>query len=287
MNILNWLSTYWWLLFWFLPLLYLYIRQKNKDTVADLKHSDSQFILELGFLILVIYLLQKFLFPKHIFFLISIPLFTIMWCAIINYLLRGNNKYMMESTIHLEKHYDINDIKIHISENTGHRLLVMDKSVYNSKKHIGDADYTFWGGTDKLGFCDLYLDNKGIFFHPQLPQFHNISIHNARLFLLKMKEDIPKLYRENVMLTWLSPYKTAYQQSLLAEKFPLHLTAIKNQYDYKPFKLVDTLEEMYDEKVQEAMKIGSTSENLDKSFSQIQKDLSTLLEKSEVKPEGD
>lgn len=281
MDILNWLSNYWWLLFWFLPLLYLYIRQKNKDSVANLKHSDSQFILELGFLLLIIYVIQKYLFSEHIFFLLSLPIFIIMWCAIINYLLRGNNRYVMESTIQLEKHYVISDIETHISENTQDRLLVMDKVVYESKKHIGDAQYPFWNGSDKLKFCDLYLDDKGIFFHPQLPQFHNISIHNARLFLLKMKEDIPKLYRENIMLTWLSPYKTAHQQSLLAEKFPLHLTSIKNQYDYAPFKLIDTLEEMYNEKVQEALKISQTTENLDKEYSEIQKDVETLLNKSE------
>lgn len=281
MDIVNWLSSYWWLLFWFLPLLYLYIRQKNKDKVADLSHSDVQFILEIGFLLLGIYLIQKFLFSDHIFFLMSLPLFTIMWCAVINYLLRSNNKYVMESTIQLEKHYNIEDTEVHISANTKHRLLFMDKSVYQSKKHIGDADYPFWKGTDKLSFCDLYLDNKGIFFHPQLPQFHNISIHNARLFLLKMKDDIPKLYRENIMLTWLSPYKTAYQQSLLAEKFPLHLTSIKNQYDYAPFKLIDSLEEMYNEKVQEGMRIQQSNENLNKQYSEIEKDVETLLNKSE------
>lgn len=281
MNIESWLLNYWWLLFWFLPLLYLYIRQKNKDKVMNLSHSDGQFILELGFLILVIYLIQKYLFPEHIFFLLSLPIFTLMWCMIINYLLSGNNRYVLESTIQLEKHYNISDVEIHISENTRDRLLVMDKSVYESKKHIGDAEFPFWNGGEKLKFCDLYIDDKGIFFHPQLPQFHNVSIHNARLFLLKMKEDIPKLYRENIMLTWLSPYKTAYQQSLLAEKFPLHLTSIKNQYDYAPFKLIDTLEEMYNEKVQEAMKIAQTRENLDKEYSKIEKDVEILLSKSE------
>ena len=281
MNLESWIIEYWWVLFWFLPLCYLYFRQKNKDSVLDIKHSDLQFIIEIGFIVLFIFLIQKYLFNEHSFFLISLPFFIIVWCMVIAYLLKGNNVYMLESTIQLEKHYDLGETKLHISENTKHKLLVMDKFVYESKKHIGDAEYPFWNGTDKLKFCDYYLEKEGIFFHPQLPQFHNISIHNARLFLLKMKEDIPKLYRENIMLTWLSPYKTAYQQSLLAEKFPLHLTAIKNQYDYAPFKLIDSLEEMYNKKVQEAMKISQQSENLDKEYSEIQKDVETLLNKQE------
>jgi len=282
MNIESWIIEYWWVLFWFLPLCYLYFRQKNKDSVMDIKYSDLQFIIEVGFVILLIYLIQKYLFSEHYFFLLALPFFIMVWCFIIAYLLKGNNVYMLESTIQLEKHYNIEDTEIKISPNTKHRLLVMDKSVYELKKHIGDAEYPFWNGTDKLKFCDYYFDDKGIFFHPQLPQFHNISIHNARLFLLKMKEDIPKLYRENIMLTWLSPYKTAYQQSLLAEKFPLHLTSIKNQYDYAPFKLIDSLEEMYNEKVQEAMKIANTGESLNKEYSEIQKDVETLLDKSEM-----
>ena len=281
MNIESWIIEYWWVLFWFLPLCYLYFRQKNKDTVMDIKHSDLQFIIEIGFMILLIFVIQKYLFPNHMFFLISLPFFIIVWCMVIAYLLKGNNVYMLESAIHLEKHYNIEDTEIHISQNTKSRLLVMDKSIYEMKEHIGNADYPFWNGNDRLKFCDLYLDKEGVFFHPELPQFHNVSIHNARLFLLKMKEDIPKLYRENIMLTWLAPYRTAYEQSKLAKGFPLALTSISNQYQHEPFTVINTLEEMYNEKLQESMKIAQESENLDKTFEETQKDVKTLLNKSE------
>lgn len=284
MNIESWIIEYWWVLFWFLPLSYLYFRQKNKDTVLDMKHSDLQFIIEIGFMVLLIFLIQKYLFPDHLFFLMALPFFILVWCIVIAYLLSGNNVYMLESAIHLEKHYNIKDTEITISQNTKSRLLVMDKSVYEMKEHIGNADYPFWNGNDKLKFCDLYLDSKGIFFHPELPQFHNISIHNARLFLLKIKEDIPKLYRENIMLTWLAPYKTAWEQSKLASKFPLALTAISNQYQHEPFKLIETLDEMYNQQLQESMKTAQKSENLDKTFSETQKEIESVLNDS--KPEA-
>jgi hypothetical protein len=65
--------------------------------------------------------------------------------------------------------------------------------------------------------------------------------------------DIPKLYRDNIMLTWLSDYKTAYQQSKLTNSFPLQLNAIKRQYDYAPFKLPETIDEIFDEQFSQAL----------------------------------
>jgi len=277
MSISDFLFEYWWLLFWLLPMLYLYIRQRNKDTALDLTHSENQMILEIGLILLVIYLIQKYIFNNHWYFIIALPILFALYFILINYLLKGNDVYVLESTIQNEKFYDIEEMKIHISPNTSHRLLVMDKAVYDSKKHIGDADFTWWRGSDRIKFCDKFIDEKGIFFHPQLPQFHNVTIHTARNFLLKMKEDIPKLYRDNIMLTWLSGYKTLHQLNVMKKKFPLHLMAIEKEYEYEPFVLVKTIEELFDERFLEAQKIADSGETQTKNFEKIESEINELL----------
>lgn len=275
MSITDFLFEYWWMLFWFLPLLYLYIRQKNKDRIANLSDSESQLIIEIGFILLLIYVIQKYIFNEHIFFLIAIPLSLFIYWFLISYLLKGNEIFVYESTIMNEKHFDIINKDVHISPNNNGRLLIMDKSHYESKTHVGDSDFPFWNGSDRIKFTDYYSDDKGIFFHPQLPQFHNVSIHMARAFLQKIKEDIPKLYYDNIMLTWLSPYKTAFQLETMSENFPYHLLAIKHQYEYKPFEIAKTTEEIFTEQFQEQMKEAKESEQL--------KQMTTEETESEIK----
>ena len=283
MNLELFLTEYWWFLFWLLPLAYLYIRQKNKDAITGIKESDSQLFLEIGFILLVIFLIQKYIFTEHYYFLIALPITLILYAILINYLMRGNNVYILESTIMNEKHYDIGNNKIHISPATGNRLLIMDKPVYDSKKHVGLVDYTWWRGSDRIKFCDRYLDDEGIFFHAELPQFKNVTIHMARLFLLKAKDDIAELIRENTMHTWLSPYKTAWQQSKMAENFPLHLIAIKNQYSYAPFTMPDNLQELHEKQWLEALKTAETTEKpLEKSVKDMEIAITEL-----TKPKGD
>lgn len=279
MNLENFLVTYWWLLFWLIPMIFLWIRQKEKSKDKEKVNPDLDFILIMGFIILLIYLIQRYLFSEHKFFLIGIPFFTIILTLLINYLLKGRDIYVLESTILNEKHYDLINMQKIISPSSSNKLLVMDKSVYEAKSHVGEAKYPFWSGSDRIKFCDFYDRNNGIFYHPELPQFHNVSIYMARAFLLKAKMDIPKLYRDNILLTWLSPYKTAHQQSLLAKNFPLHLTAIKQQYDYEPFKLPETIDEIFDNQFNESLLTQKSSENL-KSMDEIKKEITELIKQS-------
>ena len=96
-----------------------------------------------------------------------------------------------------------------------------------------------------------------------------------------MKYDVPKLYRDNIVLTWLSDYKTAYQQSLLAKNFPYQLTSIKRQYDYKPFKLCDTVDELYDELFLEQMKIAESDSGKMKDLQEVEKEITDVLKDNE------
>ena len=204
-------------------------------------------------------------------------LLFLIYLWLINYLSRGNKVYMIESTLMNEKHYDIEGLKIHVSPSNQHRILIMDKAFYENKKHVGDADFTFWRGSDKVKFCDLYLEKEGIFFHPQLPQFHNVTIHMARAFLQKMKDDIPKLYNDNIMLTWLSPYKTAHQLNTMKEGFPLYLLAVKKQYEHHPLTIAQTTEEIFNEQFLASMKDAETHEKPPKDFEETKSEILKLI----------
>ena len=115
MSLAEWLSNYWWFLFWFLPLCYLYIRQKNKDRIAGLTNYEVDLIIYIGFLLLVIYLIQRYMFSEHIFFIISLPIFILLLFWLINYLLRGNDIYILQSSIQNETIFNLADNeKIHV-----------------------------------------------------------------------------------------------------------------------------------------------------------------------------
>lgn len=268
---MNWVALifeFWWL--WaFLIALLLYSRG-----------SLNVMWFEAFIFIILIYIIQHYLFPDHLYFLIAIPIFVIVWWAVIMYILRSRNIYVLETTIQNETFKDIEKMDIHVSPSTSNRLLVMDEKVYAEKRHVGDASFPFWSGSDRLKFCDKYIDKEGIFFHPQLPQMKNVTIHTARLFLLKMKDDMPRLIRENVMLTWLSAYKTGHELNIMRENFELNLKAFKNQYEHEPFTMPDDLDELFEKKWLEAQKVAKVYEEL--KIGQPDKEV-----KTETKSEGD
>lgn len=244
-----------------LILLFLYLKLKSRKTVGGFSLRELAVIVEAGFFIFLIYMIQVYVFPEHYFFVITIPITVVVWALVIHYLLSGDDIYVLESTIQNEQFYDLEALQKDVTPSTSHRLLMMSREVYDGKKHIGDAKYPFWLGSERVKFTDYYQDDKGIFYHPQLPAFHNVSIHTARLFLLKVKEDVPILIRQNVLLTWLSEYKVAYAQSVLADKFPEHLKALEEQHQHDPFTMPDDLETLYEKKFIEAQRIAKKSEN--------------------------
>lgn len=265
MTIEKLLLDYWWIFLLLIPALYFYVKWKSKQRIGDLKFKDMAVIFEaLGF-ILIIYLLQVYVFPDVWQFLFSIPIFILIWILAIDKLLEKQNKYVVVTTNIGEKHYSIDDMEIKISPSSESKLLVMDKSVYDEKKHIGEAHYSFWNGSDNIKFADYYDDKTGTFFHPELPQFHNVSIHTARLFLLRAKEDMPELYRKNILLTWLHNYRLGHEQNVLADKFFMHLKTLDRQLEHAPFKLPETIQDLFSEKFKEQQKIALDTEKLEKS----------------------
>lgn len=261
-TIFNAIIEFWWVWVLFLPLFIIWISLKKQKSFAGLQLKDMALIIEMGMIFILIYLCQVYLFSEHVFFLLTFPLAFVINFLFIQWLLQKDDVLMIESQIQNEEFYDILNMKTTYSTETKNRILIMDRSVYDAKDHVGDAQYPFWNGSPDLKFCDKYDDKNGVFYHPQLPQFHNVDVYMARIFMLKMKEEMPKLKRVNIMLTWLSDYKLAHEQTVMKENFILNLKSLKNQYIHDPFKLVDTLEDLYDKQWLEHQKIAKKTEQL-------------------------
>lgn len=239
------ITDYWFFWFWFIPLLILYFYYDRKRNVSNLSINEMGLILEIGFICLFVFLIQKYIFTDNLFFIIAIPFFIFVWAIAIHFLLSDRDIYVIETTMTGQKFYDLENKQIVIANNTSHRLLVMDTSVYNSKMHIGELDNRLWKGTNRLKFTDKYDDNTGIFYHPQIDILHNVNFYAFKGLWIKLREDVPKLIEENTKLTWLINYNVLDRIQTMRNNFPEMIIGIEKQIEHKPFKLYDDLEELY------------------------------------------
>lgn len=235
---------YWWIWFIVIPLIILYLYWSNKKSFAGLSVREMGVVLEIGLYILLIYLVQKYLFPEHNYFLIAIPIFCIIWGLAVALLLAGRNYYMMVTTFEGQEFYETDPPEKIISPNTSHRLLVMDEGVYRQKKHVGDLNYQLWRGSERVKFADYFNEKTGTFHHPRIPQLHNVTFYAMKSFWVKMRHEVPELIDQNILLTWLFNWRLSYKMDAMKDRFELHLRAIEKQHEYRPFGMPDTIEEL-------------------------------------------
>lgn len=239
-----------WFNFWIfiilgLPIVYLIYKSNRGQPVLGWS-PDTQILVAEGLIYLfIIYIFQAFIFPNSLFFVISAPVWLILFSIIIYMLLAGSDIYVIESTIQNEHFYNLGKVEKLLAPETRQRLLVMDRAVYDQKLHIGDSHYSLWAGSQRIKFTDYYDDVSGTFYHPEIPELHNISFYIQKSFWLKLKEDMPKIMRENVKLTWLSDYKLAHEQIVIREAFKSMLKNLKSQYEHDPFNIGHDIEEIY------------------------------------------
>lgn len=264
MSIGDFFSEYWWAIFILLPLFIIYLKLSQQKTIGEVSLADLSLVFEFGCYVLMIFLIQNYIFNGHWFFTISIPFFIILWVMAIHFLLSKDDIYVLESTMQSEAFWNITDMEKKYCESTSQRLLVMDRQVYDAKRHIGEAKYNYWQGSDRIKFTDFYEDEKGIFYHPEFSQLHNISFYTAKSFWLKMKDDLPEVMRQNTMLTWLSNYYLAHKQAILKKKFEYHLSALDKQHEHAPFEMPDTMKELYDKLSREKRAIEREHEEMEK-----------------------
>lgn len=242
-EIFNFFLNYWWIFLIFF-ILFLYSKYKNKETVGELKLKEMFIMVELLFYFVLIYLFQSYFYSKHGYFIIGLIFFITVWSFAINYLLNKDNVYMIESTLQGEKFYDIINGNEKYSLSTGQRILIMDREFYNAKNHIGSQENPLWNSSRNIKFTDKYDDETKIFYHSEYPELHNINLYTLTAIWIKLKNDVPKIMRENITHTVIGDWKTAYQQELLKDKIMLRLSGQNRYYDDKPFMVFNTLDEL-------------------------------------------
>lgn len=242
MEIIEFLSQNWLLILIGIGLFYLYYKLKNKSRIGDLKFREMRMALEIGVYIGIIYYVEVYIFTEHNYFTIAIIPYVLVFAVFINWLLSGSDILVLESTFKNEEWHDLESSAPIISENTGQRALIFTREVYEAKKWIGNSQNPLWRGSDRIKFCDYYSDKTGVFFTHEIESLKNINFYQAKSFWLLLKEDIPRVMRENIKLTWLSDYKLAHEQNILKDNTKLSLTALKSQYNHEPFTMPDDID---------------------------------------------
>lgn len=246
--------TYWWVWAVVLPLAVLYLYLQNKKTFAGLSLREMALTIEFVGYLLLIYLGQRYLFGDHWYFVIAIPLFIVVFVVFISLLLAGRNIYVLETSFQAQKFHDIDIMKEIIVPATTHRLLIMDEGVYKEKRHVGDVHHQFWRGSDRIKFTDHYDDSTGTFFHPKDNRMHNIGFYAFKAFWLKMRDEIPKLIDQNVLLTWLFNWRLSFKMDVMKENVKHHIKSIEAQHEYEPFEMPEDVEDIFNRKAKEKHK---------------------------------
>jgi len=279
MSIIGFFQEFWWIFLLLIPLYLIYTRVRHGRGIGSFGVPETKLFIFYGLIILVIVLLQQYIFTTHYYLLFFIMIFLPMFMAFIYILLMKDNVFIIENTIDCEVLYDLGEVNELISEATRTSAYMMDREAYKEIRHIGEIDYPYWDGGDSVKFTDYFDQKHGVMFHPVVSQLHNVSFYVAKSFWLKMKQDIPDLIRENTILTWLGPYKTAHEQSKLAANFKLRLKNIERQYQGDPFMLPDDLRTLWEKEIEKL--------RADREASEVKIPLQPKVEPKEITNAGD
>lgn len=248
-----------------LGIFYLYLRWKAKENTMNIPIETLGLIVEAGAFIFIIFLVDRYYFTEHNYFTLSIILFIPAWSGYTYWLLKRDDIYMLVSSFQGDTFKDLESLNVKASANTSQRLLVMSREVYETKRHVGDLSYPFWRGSHRIHFADLYDDKAGVFYHHEDARLKNISFIVAKSFWLKIRDDLPQIMRDNIVLTWLSEYQLAHKQNVIKERLKLHLRALSKQHSHEPFKLPDDIDELFDYlKTEKARGLSEAEENIEK-----------------------
>lgn len=244
-SITNWFRDYWWVLLGF-GILYIYFKYRKNESVFNFTIKEMLLIIESGVFFIFIYFLQKYFFFEHSYFLITIPFFIAIWSMFINYILSKDNVYMIECAFNGEEFNNVEDGETIFSLTTRLRILIMDRGFYETKKHIGETLNPLWNSSRNIKFTNLYHDKSGVFYHSEYPQLQNVNFYSCVMLWLKLKEELPKLIRENLVLTWLKDWNVAHEQTLLSENQINRLKGFNEQTKDEPFIMPKDAKELMD-----------------------------------------
>jgi hypothetical protein len=285
MDIIGTILEFWWVFLICIPLYLIYLRVKEGKGFVNFGVPATYLLIFYGFVMLIIYLCQYYLFPGHWFLLFYIAIFLPLFCVFIYLLFTKNNILIIESTMDCEIFYDLGQLDKKISEATRTRAFVIDREAYKDIRHVGAMEYNYWNGGDGVKFTDYFDQKEGVMFHPPVGQLHNVSFFIAKSFWLKMKQDLPELMRTNALLTWLKSYVVAYEQTKLARNFKLRLRNIDRQVEDEPFSLPDDIKKLWEREVEALRRDREASEENRTTEQQAQAEVSQA--KEAAAPSGD
>ena len=250
MDIISTILDFWWVLLFVIPLYLLYLRSKQGKGIGSFGLEETKLILFFCFVLLILFLCQKYLFTDHLYLLFFMVVFTPIFMAFIYILLMKDNVFIIESTMDCEIFYDIGQLDKKIAESTRTRAFMIDREAYRDIRHVGEIDYQFWNGGDGVKFTDYFDQREGVMYHPAVGALHNVSFFVAKSFWLRMKQDIPEVIRQNILLTWLKDYQVVFNQKTLAKNFEFRLRNISRQIEDEPFNFPDDYKKLYEREVE-------------------------------------
>jgi len=240
-----------------------YFYSKNKR-LMNFENVELALIMESIFTLLIIMTMQDKFFNEHGYFIIGLIVFCPFYAVFIWYLLNKGNYYLIESRMQGQEFYKLglipedNEISKEITMQTGIRIHVMDKEVFESKKHFGDDFSPRYNAGDRIKHCDYF--NGEMIFHPEYPDLRNISFWSRVIEFVALKEMIPDIMRKNLVLTDLSNVKIMKNISTMRKNLKTTLTGLEKQYEHEPFNIENKLKDYLETQIKQHHKALSESE---------------------------
>jgi len=255
---MEFINQYWYVLIGGTALLLLYLQYSKNKNIGTINNSDLALIIEAGFYILIIVSLQDYLFNSHVFWIIPFFIFVPVWAGIIWMLLNRGNYYLIESRMQGQEFYKLGlipenpEIAKEITRNTGLKIHIMDKEVFESKEHFGDDFSPRYNAGNNIKHCD-YFDGDTI-YHPEYPDLQNITFWNQVVKFVHLKEMVVEIMRENLVLSDLSNIKILKNIKTLRKNLKTTLTGLEIQYEHEPYNIENKLKEYWENAIKEKHK---------------------------------
>ena len=262
MNFIQFWNDYWYILIMGIALLLLYLHYSKNKTIGNLNNSDLGLLIEIGFYILIIITVQDILFSSHVFWIIPFFIFIPFWSGIIWVILNRGNYYLIESRMQGQEFFklglipDDKEISKEITLETGIRLHIMDKDIFESKNHFGDDFSPRYNAGDKVKHCD-YFDGNTI-YHPEYPDLKNLSFWARVVEFVSLKKLVPDLMRTNLVLTDLSNVRIYKAISDMRDNLKTTLTGLEKQYE--PYSIENEIKKLLEEQIKQKHEGLSESE---------------------------
>lgn len=264
MGFMEFINNYWYALFGLIILTLLYMQYSKNKSIGTINNSDLALIIEGGFYMLIIIFVQDYLFDSHIFWLLTFFIFVPVWSGVIWILLNRGNYYLIESRMQGQEFYKLGlipespEISKEITKNTGLKIHIMDKEVYESKEHFGDDFSPRYNAGDSIKHCDFFDGNT--IYHPEFPDLQNITFWSRVVKFVHLKDMVVDLMRENLTLTDLANVKIYKHIKTMRGNLKTTLTGLEKQYEHEPYDIENKLKKFWENEMKQKHKGKSENE---------------------------